>query len=1061
MKVLGLDCGIASVGWAVLDITENNPPQPRSYRIVNCGVYCFNQPIVGGTGKDRFTSIKSSRSRRIGHMHFLRRKRQKLRDIRVQLARVGLLPDSKKSALAEAMTRVSPRGQKPQITPYDLRAKALDHLLSSDEFAVVIGHFAAHPGPRRSSKQRTQNENDEDRGKINSAVNVNAQYAQRGYRTVGEMLARDDQFRNRKHNRQGHNPWEHTVGRTDLLDELRKIFSAQKRLGNTKASNDLRDAVVSIIECKKEPDYDYYPAGPCRFVKNESRASSRSHSFERFRFAENLVKLNLAREGAQKPSAEEIKQAMDTFGTKARTTYADLRELWQLPANVFFVGIKKKLTKKNEEDDFATGKGDSCHGVCTLREVAGKHWPTIENRIHTLDEIARIVTFATREDVVERDIGILDLDKDLRLKIVAALRDGRFDGFVEAAGFSAVAARRLSDPLARGLSYSDACKEVGYDHTAPPVNPVENRNPVVRHAVRQYLETIKAVIDAHGMPDEIRLEMARDVAWGAEKKLEESERNDANRRANQNLRKECKDLIQAEPTSFQVLKYRLAKEQGFKCIYSGADLCESMRKGFEGVDIDHVLPRSEFHIVGNRNNLVACLSGANANKRDQTPFEWSQNDPKFDWKTFTARVVLSKELPKPKRRFLLLKSTEEIKKAFRDRNLVDTQYAVRLLIAELHAHFERVLPPGSKTPPVVGRPGRLVSWLRQGWQLDHIKYEYEMRRNSDGRHHALDAIIAAVIDKRTLDNATRQAKLNERSGRPRDRIRIDPPWSELETDVSLALERIPIVARERKTNFSGLLHKETIYGLSKVNGVLKKRERVAVDQNLTLDHLERFRDSSEKGHIKALLLQWVEDGHPKDRKPTWKYGVNPDGTERRMEIRRITLLTNEGPQLVPARLKERTEPKRSPASYDRAKQMIRVDVFKAGGENPRSPFLYVPVYPHQMNDDAPPSRYYSGNGGPLDWPILGSNDQFLFSLVLLDLIEVVDTNGVTHRLYFRGLDIDSGRLECAPIFSLDKDLRQRFSPTKIRELRKLVVDRLGRISEAPNESRTWRGKVCI
>jgi CRISPR-associated endonuclease Csn1 len=484
-----------------------------------------------------------------------------------------------------------------------------------------------------------------------------------------------------------------------------------------------------------------------------------------------------------------------------------------------------------------------------------------------------------------------------------------------------------------------------------------------------------------------------------------------------------------------------------------------MRNGFEDVDIDHILPRSEFHIVGDKNNLVCCLSRANANKRDQTPFEWSQNDPNFDWNKFRKRVLTSKELPKRKRRFLLLESTAQIKQGFRERNLVDTQYAVRLLIAELNDQFGKVLPPGSKVPPVVGRPGRLVSWLRQCWQLDRMKYEYEKQRNSDDRHHALDAIIAAVIDKRTLDDAVRQAKLNEISGHPGDRIKIDPPWSNLQADVSCALERIPIVARERKTNFTGLLHKETIYGLSRIDGALRKRVRVAVDKNLTLKHLERFRDTSEKGHIKAILEQWVMDGHPKDRRPTWKYGINPDGTERRMEIRKITLLTNEGPEFVPARLQEQVSPKRSPASYERAERMIRVDVFKAASEGSRSPFLYVPVYPHQMNDENPPSRYFTRTREMPDWPSLGPDDTFLFSLVHLDLIEVVYENTGPQKMYFRGLDVDNGRLTCSPVFSLH-DKPARYSPTKIRELRKLVVDRLGRISPAPHELRTWRGKVC-
>jgi CRISPR-associated endonuclease Csn1 len=1050
MKVLGLDCGIASIGWAVLEVAEDKPEGS----IIACGTYCFEQPIVGGTGGNRFTSTKSARSRRIGHMKFLRRKKQKLRDIRSKLVEHGLLSDAKKDALARAMNRISPKDRKPQITPYDLRADALDRVLSDDEFAVVIGHIALHPGPRSSLKQQSKNEEDE-RGKIKSAVSANSKYAQKGYRTIGEMLARDQEFQAQKHNREG--AWRHTLGRNDLLYELRSIFSAQRRIGNRRASDTLLNSVIDVIERKKEPTDEYYDVGPCRFEKDEPRASSRSYSFERFRFAENLGKLSLIREEGAKPSPDEMRLATESFGTQMRTTFSDLRKLWNLPKQVAFADLKKK---DESERDFATGKGESCHGTFALREALGDDWDVLQSHHETLDEIARILTFATREDVAIRDIRALGLKAHQADKIIEALKEGRFDGFVKAAHISAKAARNLFPEMERGVFYSDACTKFNYNHTAPSVNPTENRNPVVRHAVRQYLETIGLVIDKYGVPDEIRLEMARDVAWGAEKRLEETERNLNNRKANKQLHGECATLIGTEPTSFQVLKYRLAKEQGFKSLYSGKDLCDSMRDGFEGLDVDHVLPRSQFHIVGDRHNLVVCLSGENAEKRDDTPYEWSQRNSNFDWNTFTARVATSKELSKRKRRLLLMKSTDEIRDAFKKRNLVDTQYAVRLLIAELDIYFKQSLPNDIEPPPVVGRPGRLVSWLRKGWGIDRFKYEYEKVRNADDRHHALDAIIVAAIDKRTLDVATWLAQQNENSGRPRDRFRIDPPWATLESDVAQALEEIPIVARERKTRFSGLLHKETIYGLTEVDGQLRKRERKRVDKDLTLKDLERFQDSSDKGHIKAILEQWVKDGHPKDRQPTWKYGIKEDGTERRMPIRKITLLTNEGLAFSPPRLlNQSTEEKRPVATYDRAKQMIRVDIFRAEGSKPKSKYLYVPVYPHQMNDAGPPQRAFSGRTDMMNWPELSNIDAFHCSLVLLDLIEVESDAGV-ERVYFRGLDVDSGRLQAAPLFSLDIALRRRYSPSKILSLKKLTVDRIGRITESQPEQRTWRGKAC-
>lgn len=1037
-KVLGLDCGIASVGWAVLEYDDIGVCQ-----IIACGSYCFNQPIVGGTGKDRLTSLQSAKKQRLGHTHFLHRKKIKMNDLRRALQKHGLLDDAKSDSLARAMLRVSPARHSPQITPFDLRAKGLKELLTRDEFAVVIGNLVAHPGPRASEKSRSDT-NETEKGVIKGAVHTNSLYRQMGYLTAGDMLARDPKFLGVKRNKE--KDWRQSIGRNDVIFEIEELFRKQERQSNQYAKMELLNRILEILESRKLPDFDYYPVAGCRFIVGEKRAATRSFSYEKYRYAQSLSHLRIVREGPEQPSTEEIRAAMSEFGKQPKTTFKDLRKLWGLKKSELFAGVKDE-----KDRDFATAKGESAHGSHTLMNVLSDAWLQFATNHELLDQIAYEVSFATKEQIVEIGLQKLGLSETTVHTLMSAYREGRFDRFTKAGDVSAKAAHRLIPYLMDGKSYSDACKAENFDPTAKPVNIQENHNPVTKHAVKEYTATIDEIIAKFGVPDEIRIEMARDVAWSEAKKIEYTEALGKALRTNKNIYEECKEKIGGEPKGTQVDKYRFAKEQGFKCIYSGDDLCESMRNGFEGTEIDHILPESDFFQGGDKSNLVVCLTGRNANKSDSTPFEWSQRDLSFDWDTFIGRLKAMKELPKRKKYLLQLRATDEIKNGFKKRNLVDTQYAIKLLAAELVDYFERS-HPSLKPPRIVGRPGRLVKWLRKGWQLNHFKYDLKDKRSDDDRHHAVDAIVVAAIDDRTIQIASYCAKANETSGRPRHHFTIDPPWPTMRADTERMIEAIPIVARAPKKTFGGKLHKDTLYGLTRIDGQLRKRRRIAVDKNLTLEHLKDFQDNSDKGHIKNILEQWIQNKHPlKDASgnplPSWKYGLNPDGTERRMRIKKITLMTTETEEVSPSRLRSPTNKQgEAYATYDRAMPMIRVDVFRSEGPKTKARFVYEPVYAHQMNDELPPAHELSR--------------QFIFSLNLFDLVEIY-TRNATDRMYFRGLDIDSDRLEFTPLLSVDKSLRQRFSPSKVLDLKKLVVSRIGKIEELKLEPRTWRGKVCI
>jgi CRISPR-associated endonuclease Csn1 len=1043
MLILGLDCGIASVGWAVLEFADNF----LNGRIVACGVYCFNQPIVGGTGNDKYRSIQSAKKSFVGGMRYRKRRVAKMDQLRSLLHSIGALPSKDKNAIAEAASRISPKGRSPQITPYDLRTASLKRKLTADEFSVVVAHLVNHPGPRPSEKTQSGS-NEPEKGKIKSAVEANSQYAQKGYQTIGEMLATDPDFHEQKRNREM--DYKYSVGRAAILDELQKIFEIQSKLGNTFANTKTYETIRQLIQRRKEPKFDYFPVGDCRYIAGQKRAASRSPSFERFRFAQSLAHISLVRDGPVRPTPAERTQAMDEFGKRPEFTFSQLRKLWKLDDTVTFENLKLTAEKTL---DVSASKGNGAHGTFTLNRILGAAWDELSETPGLLDAIAYEISFATKESVLAaglQNLGVKDVTAEA---LMTAYRNSEFDLFVKSADISAQAAALLTNHLLAGKNYAEACKAEEWDHTAKPVSIQENHNPVTKHALKQYLATISEVVARHGQPDSIHVEMARDVAWSETKKLEYETEINKNKSKWKKLSEQFESKLGYKPEGSQLEKFRLAEEQGYFCIYSGLCLMDEMRAQFVDIEIEHVLPESRFHLRGDKRNLVVCLKGQNANKRNSTPFEWSQRDENFNWDTFCAGVNTKPQIPKSKKRFLLAQDTSEMEQKFAARNLVDTQYAIKLLNAELDAMFSA--KGNEKTKPrIVGRPGRLVSWLRKSWGLNHLKFDAEGNRRDD-RNHAVDAIVVACINDRTLQIATRFAKLNEESGRPRHNFEIEKPG--VLEQVQAAIDGISIVARERQSGYKGSLHKETTYGLSEVDGQLKIRERVAVNNKLTLKHLERFRDSSDKGYLKTILLAWVKGGH-KGPHPEWKYGTKPDGTEDRRRIKKITLITNHDPQVVFPRLTNSANGKPQ-ATYARG-DMVRVDVFESVGTQSNSKYLFVPIYPYQMNLDAVPNQYFKRGVQPADWPALHVSDKFVASLFKLDLVEISTKNG-KQTYYYRGLHSNNGGSFFSPVFSLLDAAIVTVFQTHVLGLKKLRVSRAGEILELVDEGRIWRGKVCM
>jgi CRISPR-associated endonuclease Csn1 len=140
--------------------------------------------------------------------------------------------------------------------------------------------------------------------------------------------------------------------------------------------------------------------------------------------------------------------------------------------------------------------------------------------------------------------------------------------------------------------------------------------------------------------------------------------------------------------------------------------------------------------------------------------------------------------------------------------------------------------------------------------------------------------------------------------------------------------------------------------------------------------------------------------------------------------------------------------------------IVRVDVFTKPNRRGTPEFFLVPIYVHEAATlPEPPNRAIQQGASEERWPIMSCDFIFKFSIFGMSLIELQKGDGEIIRGYFRSLDRDTGALTVSDVSNYSLT-RKGIGARTLREFKKLLVDRLGRVSEIMSETRTWRGEVC-
>ena len=531
------------------------------------------------------------------------------------------------------------------------------------------------------------------------------------------------------------------------------------------------------------------------------------------------------------------------------------------------------------------------------------------------------------EKLVEQIGNLLNMDKESAAAFASITYESDYGSL------SSKAMRRILPHMMDGLEYSVACEYAGYRHsrrsltkeeimskplvdTIPLLPRNSLRNPVVEKILNQMINVVNAVSESYGKPDEIRIEMARELKKSATER-EQMTRDIARASAeNDKYRKVLQEEFNIQNVSRNdIIRYRLYLEleaNGFKTMYTQTYIPREKLFSKE-FDIEHIIPQARLFDDSFSNKTLEARS-ANIEKGSTTAYDYvlakygeHGSNGAIAYKERIDHLYKDGKISKTKHDKLLM-TTDDIPDGFINRDLRDTQYIARKAREILESAVRVVVPT----------TGSVTDRLREDWQLVDVmkelnwdKYDQlgltEIVKDNDGRqirrikdwtkrndhrHHAMDALTIAFTRHSYIQYLNNLNARSDKGGSiyaiekkelyrdKNNKLRFIPPMplGEFRVEARRHLENVLISIKAknkvvtRNVNITcgsdgkthrtvqltprGQLHNETVYGHRRQ--CIVKEEKVGSAFNK-----EKINTVSNPQFREALLRRYAEFGDAK------------------------------------------------------------------------------------------------------------------------------------------------------------------------------------------------------
>lgn len=503
---------------------------------------------------------------------------------------------------------------------------------------------------------------------------------------------------------------------------------------------------------------------------------------------------------------------------------------------------------------------------------------------------------------------------------------------------SAKAIGKILPFLKEGNEYSLACEYAGYHHSKSSLTKEEIaskvlkdkleilpkgslRNPVVEKILNQMVHVVNGVVEAYGRPDEIRVELARELKKNAAEREKMTKDIASNTKAHEAIRK----LLQTEynmayVSRNDIIRYKLyeeLKDNGYKTLYSNKYIPREKLFSKE-IDIEHIIPQARL-FDDSLSNKTLEYRDVNIEKGNKTAHDYVQE--KYGPEGLEAYKNRCETVfkDKPAKLKKLMLSEDNIPEGFIDRDLRNTQYIAKKALSMLGGISRRVVATSGSVTDALRKDWELIDVMKElnwdkykaldlveyvtdkdGRKIGHIK---DWTKRNDHRHHAMDALTVAFTQdvfiqyfnnkNASFDETTNAYLIKKKYFENGKAIAPVQPVAAFRMEAKEALNEILISIKAKNkvvtlnTNHikhkkgdrkvvqqtpRGQLHKETVYGACQQ--YVTKEEKV----NASFD-AAKIATVTKKAYRDALLRRLQENGNdPKtaftgknalDKKPLW------------------------------------------------------------------------------------------------------------------------------------------------------------------------------------------------
>ena len=667
-KILGLDLGTNSIGWAVIEAENNEPKEILGLgsRIIPLTPDDANE-FSSGNAISKNQKRTEKRTTRKGYDRYQQR-RQNLTN---KLRELGMLPDERLIKL-------------PVLELWQLRA---DAATSGKQLSLPeIGRVLYHINQKRGYKHAKADENADSKQR-EYVANINNRYAhiQELNKTIGQFFAenlRESEITTEKGKFYTYRTKEQVFPRKAYEAEYDQIMECQKvfypDILTDDIINEIRNEIIfyqrKLKSCKHlisicEFEKRAYTNKDGKEVYDGPKVAPKSSPlFQVCKIWECVNNLTLKnRKNDELYITVEQRRAMfDHLNKNEKMTLTDMYKIlnitkadgwWGgkaigkgLQGNTTLCQLKKALSKIDDVDKLIefnlsyitldkanpdTGEIIKVINPNFEEQPLYKLWHTVYS-IQDKEEL---------RNALKKNFGIED---DETVNALFAL-DFVKPGF---GNKSAKFMRKILPYLEDGMKYNEACEYVGVNHSnsitkaenearelltkLPQIQKNELRQPIVEKILNQMINVVNAIIDQYGTIDEIRVELARELKQSKDERNESFKRNNKSQKENEDISKRIAEYgIRSSRNRIQ--KYKMWNEAEQKCFYCGQPV--NVKEFLAGTDseVEHIIPKSLYFDDSFSNKVCSCRK-CNAEKNNRTAYDYMKSKGEEAFNEYVKRV---------------------------------------------------------------------------------------------------------------------------------------------------------------------------------------------------------------------------------------------------------------------------------------------------------------------------------------------------------------------------------------------------------------------------------------